>query len=178
MGKKIGCFLLGIFIFILFCFGLVYYFGGIREYRQATRAISRLDGDEKTKAERFFYSSGGEDEYRGMLGYVNTRGYGDVLVWGKNGPKYFRGDKYTVYSFFNGCSEEILNAKPEDGPIEVNREIYTDVKEWRKRVKNGSFVTILLTSEESGGTVGNLREIWAFDWWYFVPGTMEVQCEK
>ncbi|MDP1713248.1 MAG: hypothetical protein Q8L41_00760 [Anaerolineales bacterium] len=178
MDRKVGLVLFGVFILVTIGLGLTYQFGGLGNYIQATRAISKLEGDERTKAEQFFYSSGGEDEYRGMLGYVNTGGYGNVLAWGENGPKYFRGDEYTVYSFFNGCSEEILNAKPEDGPKEVKREIYTDVKEWKKRVKNGSFVTIILTNEENGGTVGNLREIWAFDWWYFMPGTMEVQCEK
>lgn len=178
MGKKTGFFFLGIFVFILFCFGLVYYFGGIKEYRQATRAINNLGVNEIDKASQIFRGTGGKNEYRGMLGYVNTSGYGKVLVWGKNGPKYFWGDEYTVYSFFNGCSDEILNAKPEDGAVEVNREIYTDVKEWEKRVKNGSFVTTLLAGEENEGTLGNLREIWAFDWWRFLPKSMEELCAQ
>lgn len=178
MGKKIGFFFLVVFIFVLICFTLIYYFGGIREYRQATSAINNLGTNEIVKASQILRGIDGENEYRGTLGYVNSNGYGDVLVWGINGPKYFKGDEHTVYSFYNGCSGEILNAKPGDGAIEVNREVYTDVKEWRKRVKNGNFVVILLAGEGSGGTIGNLREIWAFDWWYFLPKDMEELCAR
>lgn len=162
----------------MFCFGLAYQFGGLHNYIQAVRAINKLVGNQKDTSALIFYGSGGENEYRGILGYINSGNFGGIWVWGKNGPKYFRGDEYTVYSFFNGCSDEILNAKPDDGSIEVNREIYTDVKEWKKRVSNGNFVSILLAGEENGGILDNLREVWAYDWWYFLPNDIKELCAR
>lgn len=170
---------LGVLLLLLVLgLGLVYQFGGLKNYVLATREISKLSDDQRDRALQNFNGRIGENGYRGMLGYVNKIGSGGLWIWGKNGPKYFSADEYTVYSIFTGCSDQILNAKPEDGEIEVARRVYTNVSEWSRDIKNGSYVTIFLAGEGNGGNIGKIREIWAFDWWNFLPKSMGELCAK
>lgn len=171
--------ILGVILtFTLVILGIVYQVGGLKQYLQAKRSISQLKGEQGSKAQHAFEGIANAGQYRGILAYVNTGEPGGVWVWGKDGPRYFGGDQYSVYSFFTACNDAILKATPEDGAIEVKREIYTDIKKWRGRVEVGDFVAILLAGADSGGEVGILREAWVHDWWYFLPNDIGELCAR
>jgi hypothetical protein len=159
-------------------FYLAYQVGGLKYYLQARREIAQLAPEPREKALRTFVGTGGEREYRGIVGYVNTYGRGGVLVWGSAGPKYFASDYDSIYSFFNACSQEILSAKPEQGAMEVYRSVGTDIKQWSEQVKIGDFVAVSRTPEAVAQEQAILREAWVHDWWYFLPHELGVLCER
>lgn len=143
---------------------------------QLRAEIRQLPSQQVEAAEKVFDDFEVGREYRGIVGYIDLRGEGGVVVWGRSGPKYFKGDEHTVYSVFSACNELILNAQPDDGPIAVERKVYSEVTEWDQEMEAGDFVLILLTKEGQGGTVGNMREAWGYDWDYYLPKDLRELC--
>lgn len=87
-------------------------------------------------------------------------------------------DENTVYSWFDGCSPEPL-AELNQGIVgAVRRYLITDMAEWRAKARVGDYVRAYITSEGAGGTVGNLRELYTYNFWLFLPAGMEARCVK
>jgi hypothetical protein len=175
-------FFVWLLIAILIGFGLIflllYQFAGLGQYLKIKAEIRQLPSEQAETATNIFNGAELDSEYRGVLGYIDQSDEGEILVWGRSGPRYFKADEYTAYSFFNACTEDILSAQPEDGAIPVQRNVHNDVREWAREVQVGDFVSILLTMEGQGGTVGNLREVWAHDWYYFLPKDLRELCKE
>lgn len=177
--------LAGVSLGLLFLLGVgfygVYQFGGWKYYLKAVRQINKLEGEEKALAEKYFYSQPEPDDktitYGGVLVRVNTKDNGGVWVWGKKGPRYFKADEFSVYSFFEICKPVILEKYKNGEEVKIGQEVFTDIKEWGRRVRQGDYAAIIITDNGYGGTPGNLREAKVNDWWAFLPSSnVEAQC--
>jgi len=165
----------GVAILILSIIAWAYFRSGIREYLGARAAIQRLSIEKQAMAESDFFAEGDEDKYGGILaGTFADR----VWIWGKRGLRGFKIDQYSVYSFFSLCRPGLIQKIQEGGGMTVDREVYPTATEWRAHVKVGDFVTAMITKEDMGGEIGNMREIYGYDWWVFLPGVSTSQCEK
>ncbi len=150
-------------------FGFLYQFGGLKYYSKATSYINSLPQDKKDIAWNDFNGENKSSLYSGIFAGAWKNG---LWVWGKGGLRYFAVDKYSVYFFDDACTN---NTSPD---FEVQKEVLSDINIWLKDVHQGYFVSIVATSAGQGGTVGNLREIHAYNWWPFMPESLEVSCVK
>lgn len=172
-------FLIGFTVIISLGFLLLYQVFGLRYYIRNIIEINNLDEETKSWASNYFYTAD-ERTYRGTLAVVNTRGRGSVWVWGKQGLRRFIVDSDTVYSFYRTCDAKILNNLKGNGGISIDdREIYTDIQSWNVDVTQGMFVDVNISTQENGGVIGNLREIYAYDSpWPFMPISLDELCKK
>ena len=176
--------LVGISLGLLFFAGIgfygVYEYTGLKYYLKANREINKLEGREKEEALDVFMGGqdSGLDVYGGILMGVNTKDHGGVWVWGRHGLRYFRSDQYSVFSFFSICKPVILEKYKNGEEVKIGQDIYTDIVEWKKLIKQGDYVSLIITNKDQGGTVGNLREAKVNDWWPFVSVDVEGQCEQ
>lgn len=145
---------------------LLYQFGGLKYYLRATSFINKLPTIERIETSRNFHSEE-KNVYSGTLaGTWNNK----VWVWGKKGLKNFNVDQYSVYSYTDGCNNNV--------PKNIEREVIFDFNIWNQKARMGDFVVVLTTGEANGGVLGNLREIYTFNWWTFMGKDMITQCEK
>lgn len=168
-----------IVVIFALCFGMfwIYQYGGGKYLIRVNEEIRKLEEQERTNARTKLYGLHQDNQYSGILMKIVKGEYVGVWVWGGLGLRYFRGDEFSVYTFFNGCKEEILRPKEVGKPVPVGY-VVSGGEEWGKSAQVGDFVKILITEEGRGGTVGNLREIYTYDWWLFLPGSMEKLCVK
>lgn len=162
--------------------GLLYQFGGLKYYLQASLAITKLSGEAKNHAiDNFYWAGHSSFDYSGTLATINKKGYGGVWVWGTGGPKYFKADQYTVYSFYDPCDDslmETLGGEGDSKKVRIGRTIDTDIKVWAQKAKPGDYVTIRIACNGCGGTPGNLREVATYGWWIFLPTNIRDTCAK
>lgn len=166
--------LLPLFIFSLF----LYFSWGGKYYREAKRSITNLPEEQRIKS-KLIFELRGNYLYSGILMGVSKTWYQGVWVWGAKGPRFFRSDEYTVYSYFQMCTPEILESFSTGEAINPDRTINTDIKKWAGKAKAGDFITIKVAEPANGGNLGRLREAIAHDWWVFnsaIP--IDKQCEK
>ncbi len=169
-------------LIILFLVGMWFYSAvGLKQYIRARQAIARLaDQQVKEIAFREFYWHKPGEVYGGILA---GDFFGKVWVWGAKGLRSFAADEYSAYSWFDGCSPEVLKQLNEgnwefesDWGKLVKRETDTDFDFWRQKSKVGDYVRVYLATEEIGGKESNLREIYAYNFWLFMPWAMEERC--
>lgn len=158
--------------------GWVWMYGGLKDFLRAKEAIRALPLEQQSVAENDFIGAKDPYLYGGILAGVSTSIFPSVWVWGKDGLRYFRIDEYSVYSYFSVCNEEVLNSFDKNEMLTIDRSIDTDLSVWRKKVRVGQFITIMIARSENGGTLGNLREAKAHDWWVFLPTNIRKQCEN
>lgn len=153
----------------------VWRYTGLNKYVDAMQAINALPLEQQGKAKGDFVGSEDSYLYGGILAGVT----GDnVWIWGRRGLHYFKTDEYSVYSYFSMCNDEILRAFANNEKVVIDRSVDTDLTSWRQKAKTGQFVVIMITNPENGGTLGNLREMKAHDWWAFLPTNIGKLCEK
>ncbi|MDP2656777.1 MAG: hypothetical protein Q8P11_04400 [bacterium] len=169
-----------VFSIIIVSLGLVfYYIFGLRYYIRNIIEINNLSEEIKPQSSKYFYTTD-ERTYRGTLAGVNTLGTDSVWVWGKQGLRRFVADSDTIYSFYRTCDERILNGLRGDGRISIDdRELYNDIQSWEMSVTQGMFVDVTTATQENGGVIGNLREIYAYDApWPYMPIKLDELCKK
>ncbi len=163
----------------------LYFETGLKQYLRARVEIGRI-AEEQTRREALeefgWYAPG--QSYGGILA---GDFFGKVWVWGVKGLRSFAVDEYSVYSWYDGCSEEVLTRFKETdwetapsslvGEI-IRRELTTDIAAWLQRARVGDYVRVYLATPERGGWEGNLREIYAYNFWLFMSWGMEARCEK
>lgn len=175
MKRLVQWILLSLLLLGLAFLGALYFFGGLREYVGATRAINQLVGEQRVKAEQVFY---GSDEYgihSGMFaGQVGT----DVWIVEKFSLKRYTLDEYSVFTLFRVCDDVVLNKIRDHQSFNVLTQENATKQLWQDTIKSGDFVQILVAGTQHGGTLGNLREIKAYDWWVFAPIDILKQCEN
>ena len=165
---------------VLIFFGVLYQFFGLRYYLKATEHIQNLPYEDRLIAEAEFYG----DKDGGTVGGIMAGFFMDkVFVWSNGRLKMFTTDEYSVYSYYEACIPEILDFDPVVYPeSSIDRDVYGDKKQFLNKVgnviNNGLLVSIAPTMEKQGGTIGNLRELWAYDWWNFVKGGILEKCKK
>lgn len=163
--------LAGIF-FIIILIGEIYVGSSYRYWVRAQAKIGELGAEQQDLAWRDFegYAPGV------MIGGILAGSVGDrIWVWNKLGVETLRVDENTVYSWFDGCSADVL-AELNQGIVgAVRRYLITDMAAWRAKARVGDYVRAYITSEGAGG---NLRELYTYNFWLFLPAGMEERCAK
>ncbi len=162
-------------VFLLVSAFLFLYFGwGLKGYLETVFAVERLSGSQKTQAWAYFYLNDATT-YRGTIARIDhVGGYGSVWVWGSGGVKRFFVDQNTVFSFYETCSQPLLNdLKAGKANLTDDRFVYTDLGTWEAKVKIGYFTEVHIASSNPN----TLREIYAYDsWWPFEPVILGDVC--
>ena len=153
---------------------------GLKYFISAATKIQKLSEPNKSKAIADFYNkNGGSGGYRGILAGVKKSGSGGIWIWGRSGLKYFYADKDSVYLFTNGCLDALINPDPSNVGKQyvLENEVYTDMGRWSEKVKPGDFV-IVISKSDIGFLKGNLGNVLAYNWWYFLQSNIKTECEK
>lgn len=177
--------LIALDLILLFSAGAwIYSAAGLKQFLKAQQAIRQIpDRREKEQAFREFYWYEPQRTYGGILA---GDFFGRIWVWGKKGLRSFAADEDSVYSWFDGCSPEVLARMRQFDPNDpdsltpgeiIGRETNTDFDKWRQKTKNGAYVRVILADKEMGGKTGNLREAYGYNFWLFIRNG-EAQCEE
>lgn len=163
-----------VFIVIVFV-GFLYQWAGLKYYVRALIVINKMPVAERNLAWNEFSGTDQRSVERGILAgtWMNR-----VWIWKSTGLKSFAVDKYSIYSWFDGCSDTV-KAKLKFGAsnaIETVR--YTDINSWRNKYKVGDYVAVFSTRSDQGGTKGNLREIYDYNFWLFMKKGIDTECAK
>lgn len=160
--------LAGIFVFLLF-------FGG-KDFAKALWVISRTENEgEKVSVWREFAGNYPKGPYGGILA---GSAFDRVWVWTGSGLKGFSVDEYSVYSWYDGCNSEVLELLNMGQAGVVPRYLATDISDWRQKAKAGDYVRVFTTQPKMDSKIGSLREIYAYNFWLFMPWGMEERCAK
>jgi len=144
-------------------------------YSKATGVINKNKvSEERKKLEEGFYASDKDYTYGGILAGVLLNRVG---VWGRDGLRFFNVDKYSAYHFIDACSPTAMAKNPE---IEypTNKFVYYRISDWQKNLSAGDYVVVMIAHEGNGGTAGNLREIYAYNYWPFIQKDIKTECAK
>jgi len=167
-----------VFILVLLIGGVLclYQFGGLRSFVRVLRVINTMEPqDKKEKAWEEFSGTDPKGAQRGILA---GSALGRVWVWTAKGLKYFVVDENTIYSWFDGCNEEV-RAKLNSGAANViERVLDNDLKSWRKKAQIGDYVVVYVARPKEGGVTGNLREIYTYNFWLFMGKVIDIECAK
>jgi len=164
--------------FVILVVFWIWKYHGFSDYINILVSINKLPSVQQQKVKDSFLANNDSYLYNGVLVGVNTNFIPGVFVLGSKGLKYFKIDNHSVYSYFSVCNEVSINSLIKNEKFAVGRTIDLDIKVWKKRVKNGQYVFVMITRPENGGVLGNLREIRAHDWLAFMPSDIKKQCEK
>ena len=167
-------FVVGLILVLFTGVELLYQFGGLKYYLQAIVYVNNLPEQTKKIVSDEFYGTD-PNIYTGILAGVWG---GKIWVWGRSGLKYFNTDKDSTYSFTNGCTRDVLHPADTTKTFKIERQVYFDISEWEAEVKPGNFVAVLIADKNSGGILGNLREVYAYNWWIFMQKDMQTECVK
>lgn len=172
--------LVGVAVLVFFIIGGIgiwlYSAAGLKEFLAVIGEIKRLPQEQEALAWDNFFNLGEPNLYGGTLAGF----WGDkVWVWGKRGLRSFQPDEFSVYSFFSACTPEIAAKIQENKPFSLKRSVETEFESWKEKAKRGQYATVLIAAKENGGTAGNLREVYGYDWRPFMPkGNLRELCEK
>lgn len=136
---------------------LIYKNAGVEQYVTSMKEFEKYPDQWQAREDSGLY----EEKYSGTVMKVGVGGYGGVWVWGAKGPKYFKADEYSVFSYIGNINGE------------VEQTVYTDIKIWRDLVKASDHVIVMKANEEHGGNLGRLREVWVYDFWPYLPSGVE-----
>lgn len=169
----VGIFLL--FVFFPAVFGYLYFFGGLRQYFAMIKVVNNLPAEEK---EQMYTELTGMNKRGGEYGVLAGIGFGRVWVWQIGQMRQLKYDQDTVYSFFEGCREDVRARLNRGEKNVIQQEVSTDKNDWLTKAKTGDYVTFYLSNPENGGKTGNLREIYAYNFWLFLKRGIDTQCAK
>ncbi len=131
--------------------------------------------EDRTKEREYFYGTDPRGAERGILAGSMP---GRVWVWSRGRLKSYAVDQYSIFSLFDGCSEDV-RARIKRGEANVIEQIlFTDMEKWRDGANTGDYVVIYPARSGQGGTEGNLREIYAYNFWLFLQAGIDTQCAK
>lgn len=166
----------GFVLVVLVVMGCGVYVGsGYHHWVQAQAKIERLSEENQAQAWREFEGYDERRLYGGILaGSLGSR----VWVWTRHGLKVFVTDEYSVYSWYDGCNEGVLAELNAGVAGAIGREILSEIAAWRTRARVGDYVRVYLATAEMGGTEGNLREMYTYNFWLFLPAGMEERCAR
>lgn len=147
-----------------------------KHYYRATKLIEALPVDQvRDNARTDFYGTDPDKVYGGIYaGSIMDR----VWVWGKGGLRSFVVDNNSVYSWFDGCNDSVLAKLNAGVSGAINGDITTIFEDWKMKVSVGDYVKVYIAQENMGGKKGSLREIYAYNFWLFLPVGMEERCAK
>lgn len=170
---------IGVLIFLaigLIGFAYLYQFAGLRQYFRAVEVIkTTTPEEERIKVIEDFYGTDPRGAERGILA---GSGLGRVWIWSGRGLKSYKVDENSIYSWFDGCREDV-RARLNKGEANVIQGIIdTNMQNWSEKVQVGDYVAVYPTLSGAGGVEGNLREIYAYNFWLFMRRGIDRQCAK
>lgn len=174
--KKIDllCKLLLIAILVL-VFGLggmgLYKHGGLRQYLQAGKYIREIESNEKQSEAWSNFIGKAKNQYSGI--YAGRAG-GMIWIWGRMGLRPFMVDKYSIFTYFDGCSEKHMVAFKAKQMLGNDKYMYFNVGEWEKKVVTGDLV-IVMTLPNS---ILKAKEIYTYNYWPFIQKDQDIACAK
>lgn len=149
----------------------VYEVAGLRYVIQVNSAISQLSEETKDKVrQNLYYGVEGETSSGLLIGVLANK----LFIWGEKGIEIYQLASETVYSYFDGCSDEVLGFISQEGSVTVPRFVTAEQEKWKESVERGDFVGVFLSKD---GTK-KAREVWVYNWWNFLPGPMEKLCAR
>lgn len=169
-----------VLVFLLIGLGMLYQFGGLKYYLKAYGYVISYKGEKAQLIKNDFFGEKNKGLYNGILAGVWTGKNPGVWMWTNNFLRFFPVDKYSVFSYYEGCKPEFLEPTKKEG-FSIKRDILVDLDTFLLRVgkkKEGLFVSVMITGKDQGGKVGNLRELWANDWWVFMNTDLKIECKK
>jgi hypothetical protein len=165
----------GLVLFLLVAGIGGYQLSGYGHWARAQARIAQLSESEQGEAWRELEARDPLMMEGGILAWV---GQERVWVWGRGGLKQYRVDEHSIYSWFDGCNAEVLEELNAGVAGAITRMLYSEIDDWRSVARAGDYVRVVLANERMGGTVGNLREIYDYNFWLFLPTGMEERCAK
>lgn len=175
MKKKVlwvGCVLLLIMVSLSV---YLYIFGGYKQYLRSQQVIGQMSNDDQKYARDVL---DGTDARQVERGIVAGTWLGRVWVWRLGKLVSYTVDDFTVYSHFNGCSEEIRAKLKRGESNTIVRSVYDNIGEWSDQVTPGDYIAIFKAQEKDGFIVGNVREIFNYNFWLFMNEGIDKQCAK
>jgi len=169
---KLFCFLTVAFVNLGLGIFYLYQYAGLKYFVRADILINDMPSETVKKQAWKDFIGKSENGYSGIYA-------GDwmdrVWVWGNGLIRSFATDQYSVYTFSDGCTESILNSVDQGGVPRVDRLVYFDMNSWKEKVHVGDLVGIIIARD---GIPGNLREIYAYNFWPFLQKDWRTLCAK
>lgn len=149
-----------------------YQYSGLKHYIKAVKYINELPAEaNKQEAWKYFAVDNIKNGYEGI--YAGDY-FGRVWVWGQKGLKSFATDKASVYSFFDGCTDEFFQVTDKFVPA-FNHQVFFDKEKWKDKASVGDFVNVTLQKEVAPGF---LKEIYTYNFWPFIQKDQRTECAK
>jgi hypothetical protein len=142
---------------------------------RAQAKIEQLPEDKQAEAWRELEGDWPGEMYGGILA---GSAFERIWVWGREGLKSFVVDEHSVYSWYDGCNEEVLEELSAGVAGAIARYVTADMTDWRGWAVTGDYVRVYVTLPGAGGNPGNIREIYTYNFWLFMPTGMEERCAK
>jgi hypothetical protein len=152
-----------------------YQHAGLKYYIKAVRYVKALPT--KEARDEMWNNFTGNSSERYFAGIYAGDFAGKVWVWGKTGLRPFVTNQDSIYSFYNGCTDQFLHPENHigDDPPKLARILITDKNQWKKLASVGDLVIITIASE---GTAGVLKEIYDYNYWPFIQKDIQTECAK
>lgn len=164
-----------VLVLLLSLAGNLYFYGGLKQYVRATSVINNLPEEDKNLGWQDLKLT---DAREGRGGILAGTWFGKVWTWSADGLQAYAVDDYSIYSFFDGCSDEPRSRLKRGERNAITRSIYKLMDDWRTVVKPGDYVVVYLAQPEEGWVTGNLREIYGYNFWLFLKRGIDIQCAK
>ena len=152
-----------------------YNYMGLKQYKRAISLINQMPEEEKNKA---WDELSGTDKRGAQRGLLAGAWAGRVWVWTTAGLTSFVSDENSVYSDFEGCSDDIRARLNKGEGNVIKRTVFMDISKWKESAAPGDYVTVYITIPENGGILGNLREIYTYNFWLFMNKGIDTECAK
>lgn len=153
----------------------LYHSTGLKHYVRAISLINKMPEEARQNSWGDFT---GTDQRGAKRGILAGAWIGRVWVWTTDGLKSFAIDENSIFSHFDGCRAEVRAKLNQGRKYAIEQEIYNNIKEWRGKAKAGDYVAVYVASAENGGTAGNLREIYDYNFWLFMNTEIDKECAK
>lgn len=173
MSKWIFRFIVLVFLLILLVGVWLSLWGGLVQYSKTLITVYKLPPPLRNEA--LLLLNDDTQGIQGILARVNIGEKGGVWIWRNFWLQYFPKGSDTVYSYWHACDNLYILELKEGETRSINREIDVDITAWASRVKSGQSVTLQLSDEFGKKTI---REIQAYDWWVYLPVSLEKQCAR
>ena len=171
MGKKIGLFVLFVLLAIALIFGYIVVAFGYGDFLRARWEIRQLPLDARAQAEEWLYRKDTKNAYSGILARANDKA---IWVWGEQGLKRYSAREKPAYAMFVAC-DKIINVG-EQTKYTIEKKVVGEVEEWKQTIKTGDYVELIFPNDGMEHT--QFEEVNGYDWWIFLPQTMEAQCAR
>jgi hypothetical protein len=151
---------------------------GLRRYVNALMIVNSFKTVEQRKKGKIdFFANDKSFTYGGILAGTWQ---GKIGVWGQSGLKLFTTDQYSVIDYFDGCSASIIDKIASEEIKTPSESLFFNFNtdKWQKIVKAGDYVVVQTTIKGQGGTVGNLRQMYEYNYWPFIQKDIKTECAR